>query len=149
MNHVTEDVVVTSDIPHRGRVEVEAKKRGIFYLRIPVWVAKDEVKLNGDQYDGRWERSYYMVLKADSPGDRFVVEYLLPDRETYLTVGETKYTVIWKGNTVIKIEAKSGKPELNNGLKPLVFPAYEREHLGLTAFRMVPKKLCWRKEGQI
>lgn len=138
LNRATEDVVVTSEIPHRGRVTVEAKRAGTFYLRVPVWVVKGDVKVNNELYKGKWKKQWYLELNAKKAGERFIVDYLLPDRETYLTVGETKYTVIWKGNAVIKIEPQSK-----------IFPTYDREHLGLRAFKMVPKKLCWQKGDRI
>jgi len=140
INHATGDVLVTSERPHNGRVAVTSKRAGTFYLRIPVWVLKREVKLDGKPYKGEWKKRYYMVLRADKPAVRWVVDYPLPTRETFIEVGGTRYKVRWKGNTVYSI-----KPKSDRGRKPIAFPTYNRERLRLKSFRLVPKRLCWPK----
>lgn len=137
LNHATKEVIMTSEIPYRGRVTIEAKRAGKFYLRIPVWVLKDDIKVNNKRYDGKWHKQWYLELEAKSAGEQFIIDYPLPDRESYLTVEDTQYTVIWKGNTVIKIEPESK-----------IFSTYDRKHLSLRSFRMSPKKLCYEREDK-
>ena len=102
---------VTSFLPFQGRMAVEAKRSGDFYLRPPHWAQRDRVKVyrNGKPALGQW-RGAYLLLGKVKEGDRLDVTYPLLSFVQKQAVKnapgqpDRKITVTWLGNTVRKLQ---------------------------------------------
>ena len=104
---------VTSFLPNKGKIRVEAKAADDYFIRLSQWVPKDKVAVyrNGRSVALEWQGPYAKFAKVAS-GDVLTVTYPLltfvqkqkvknekgqPDREM---------TVTWLGNTVVKLEPR-------------------------------------------
>ena len=103
LNHLTPDVLVTSERPFRGRVTVTARRACRIALRIPDWADRQALRVNGEPFGGEWIGTSYILLKAEAPDEKWVVDYPLRSIEEVFHLGAASYKVRWKGNTVLSI----------------------------------------------
>ncbi|MBN2309070.1 MAG: hypothetical protein JXR94_08875 [Candidatus Hydrogenedentes bacterium] len=102
---------VVSFLPYAGRISVESKVDGDFFVRPPSWAPRDAVKAyrNGEGAVVEWHGAY-VAFRGAKPGDCLTVTYPLVrfvQRQTVKNApGEPDrpITVTWLGNTVLKLE---------------------------------------------
>ena len=119
---------VDSHIPYVGQVDVKVKQPVDLSIRIPEWVAPDEVRVrvNGEERRVGFEGRYAQVGEVQ-PGEVATMSFPIAERREGITVEKAGYTVIRKGNEVVKIDPP-GK----------YCPLYQRDHYRENSTR-------WRK----
>lgn len=96
---------VESSRPYEGRVDVVMYRDSRLLVRVPEWVDKSRVSVgeDGREIKPRWEGSYVLFLRAEA-GKRISVRYPLPFETRAETLDGVRYTVRWKGDTVVGID---------------------------------------------
>ena len=102
---------VISFIPHRGRLELQTRSQLPICIRCPDWLAPDKAKVDGPKSlkVEKEPQSPYLRLNGLTPGAKVSVEFDLPEKEKSYTVAERRYTVKWRGDTVVKM-SPPGEP---------------------------------------
>ena len=106
---------VTAYEPSAGRLDVQARKAGTFFLRPPAWAESTAVTLCRDGDDRRMEwggpANAYVVCRDVCPGERLTLRWPVP-RFTQVFVPqsvpgrEQTITVEWLGNTVLGVSPR-------------------------------------------
>ncbi len=101
--------------PAAGRLDVQARKGGSYFLRPPAWAEPAAVTLRRGGADSRIEwggpANAYVVCRAVPPGERLTLGWAVP-RFTQVFVPQSvpgrneKLTVRWLGNQVLGIEPR-------------------------------------------
>ena len=125
LNRASAWVDVCSYIPYSGKVEIVVKKPlSALLVRMPEWVSASEQEIAVMTASGNrqftWE-GRYLNLGSAKPGEMLTVTFPISTRQTSETIGNVRYTLEIKGNTVIGID-----PPGKNG--PLYERAYFRAH---------------------
>ena len=96
---------VDSYIPYEGRVDVKIKTPCELSLRIPEWVAPDEVKcqVNGAARTPSWQGRRAVLGKVE-PKDVAMLTFPIFERTDKTRIQGKEYTLIRKGNDVVHIE---------------------------------------------
>jgi hypothetical protein len=126
LNRSTRWVDVNSYSPYEGRIEITVKDASDLFIRLPEWVDKSKVAVtvDGAPQPFSW-RGDYVHLGNLVIGQEVTVTYPLRQfTETFYLISENgspmesyKYTVTWKGDTVIGISPKGQ-----------YYPLYQREY---------------------
>jgi flagellar biosynthesis chaperone FliJ len=126
LNRATKWVDVNSYSPYEGRVEVTVKNTTDLFIRLPEWVDKSKVAvtIDGAVQPVSW-RGDYVQLSRLIRGQEVTVTYPLRHlTETFYLIPEksspmesNRYTITWKGDTVISISPKGR-----------YYPLYQREY---------------------
>jgi hypothetical protein len=89
-------------------------------VRIPSWVSVDKLKcaVNGRVYGVR-QAGNFVVFHGLKAEDVLTLEFPLLDRTATYTVGDTKYTVRFRGSTVVDISPRATDDEENKDKYPL------------------------------
>jgi hypothetical protein len=106
---------VTAYAPAAGRLDVQARKAGDYFLRPPAWVAKDAVTLDRANGAGGLEwggpANAYAVCRDVRSGERLTLRWPVP-RFTQVFVPQSvqgrsdTLTVHWLGNQVLGVEPR-------------------------------------------
>lgn len=121
LNRGSEWADIHSHIPYEGKVEIVVKKplRNVL-VRVPEWVPGNSPAVSARSKSGirqvTWE-GRYVNLGAASPGEVLTVTFPIFIRRTTETIGNVRYTLEIKGNTVVSID-----PPGKNG------PLYQRSY---------------------
>lgn len=100
----TPEVNVVSDLPETGRIRLTPTAEGTLRVRIPSWVARDQIALSvGGVAQAVQMQEPFLVAAA---GAAQTVEVTFPLRELTETetVADRQYTVTWKGDQVTALE---------------------------------------------
>lgn len=85
--------------PFEGRFSVLVHKPVDVLIRIPSWIDRANLKINGKH---SWEAS---VLRIEGiPGSRIDLEFPIPERHTEEEIRGNAYNLSWRGTTLMKIE---------------------------------------------
>jgi flagellar biosynthesis chaperone FliJ len=115
LNKATRWVDVNSYSPYEGRVEVTVKNASDLFIRLPEWVDKSKVAVTVDDASQTFSwRGDYVQLGDLMGGQEVSVTYPLRQlTETFYLIPEkgspmesNRYTITWKGDTVISISPK-------------------------------------------
>ena len=126
LNRSTKWVDVNSYSPYEGRVEVTVKSASDLFIRLPEWVDKDkvDVTVDGASPPFSWRGDYLQLVDLERGQEVSVTYPLRLFTETfYLTpenrplIESNKYTITWKGDTVIGISPRGQ-----------YYPLYQREY---------------------
>lgn len=106
---------VCSNLPYEGKIEIQAKKSGKYYIRIPAWAPRGHVKtiLNGKEVTTRFSGACnaYVYLESIYPNDNIEVNYELIDlwqniKVTPFEQETQEYKYHWIGNSVVEVLPK-------------------------------------------
>lgn len=102
LSHEAHDVRVTSHLSKEGRVEMENRSGRNLLVRIPSWVAPEDVSLtvNGSEHDKVFVNSYLLV----PPKARLsscTISFPMRDERTTELICFTKYTIGWRGDQIL------------------------------------------------
>jgi len=122
---------IDSHIPYTGRVDVKVKQPLKLFIRIPEWVKPEETrcKINSVKRSLGWDGRYAAVGTV-GPGDIIVLTFPIAERTDVVYIEKEKYTLIRKGNEVVKIDPP-GK----------YCPLYQRDHYRTNTTRWKKKKV--------
>jgi hypothetical protein len=126
LDHDGPVALVRSEVPRRGRLEVEPRVASDFLLRPPSWAPRSEVKAqrNGRPAETRWGGPAYafVIFPAARPGEILALEWPLlrfkqritqrymensEDEIGIFREGNT-YTYHWTGNFAAAVEPRGG-----------------------------------------
>jgi len=122
LNKDSDLLEVISYLPYVGKIElIIHKKVSFIYLRIPDWVEREKIQLSITDKDKKqnkqkeWAGEY---LRINGLKEKSKVKVIFPIREAKIseTIYGEKYTLEWRGDTVVSI-MPAGK----------VFPFYQRK----------------------
>ncbi len=110
----TPDLDVHSYIPARGRVELTIKKPRDVYVRIPSYVAPDELiaSVNGEALEHKTMFGPYLLIPNRSDSATAVIEFEQTVTIQQETLANTTYTEEWLGDTVWNIVPAGGRVPL-------------------------------------
>ena len=116
-NRTTPWVDVKSYLPFEGKVTVKIKNAPVLFIRVPGFVQRNEVKVNGAGKEWMWVGRYVRITNL-KPNDQVTVSYPIVEQEEVVKVLNDEYKVRWRGNTVVSIESPGR-----------MSPLYQRAHL--------------------
>lgn len=99
---------VVSFLPREGRLTVVTRRAADYWLRVPTWVARGEVRawVNSAAVEPDWQGAWVRFASAQ-PGTELTITYPLPQFEQKLHVAGRDYTYQWLGNTVVGVEPRA------------------------------------------
>ena len=120
--------IVTAYEPVAGRLDVQARKAGVYFLRPPSWATPATVTLCRNEVDSRIEwggpMNAYVVCRNVQPGEQLRLGWSVP-RFTQVFVPQSipgrseKVTVQWLGNQVLDVEPRGPYlPMFGDGVVP-------------------------------
>jgi hypothetical protein len=129
LNRASPWLDVESWLPYEGRVVLHPKTVRRVAVRLPRWVAPEEVKVagaaGGPEVVGR-----HLVVNAE-PGKSVEIYFPLHEQTATYTVDGTAYTFRFRGNDVITVEPRTGGPGY--------YPMYADRSGGAPAARTVER----------
>ena len=114
MKGLRQPAKVISSLPERGRLDVIARKPGNYFLRPPAWAPRAQVRVlrGGGAVAVKWAGPAlaYVNLQDVKPGEVLTLVYPLVTWKQVVGIWPTKpdlkFTIWWKGNTVIEMEPR-------------------------------------------
>jgi hypothetical protein len=105
LNRASPWVDLDSSIPYEGRVDLKIKQRCELSVRIPEWVKPDQVsaRVNGADRSLSWDGRYAVVGKVQ-PKDVVTLRFPVFERTDKVHIQGKEYTLIRKGNDVVRID---------------------------------------------
>ena len=108
LNRASKWADVYSYIPYEGRVDLRIKQPcASLLVRAPEWVESNSpqivCKVNGVSRKLNWE-GRYVNAGAGKAGDTLVVTFPIGERTVKEKLGDSVYTLVIKGNTVVSID---------------------------------------------
>ena len=96
---------VDSYIPYEGRVDVRVKRTCDLSIRIPEWVSREQVscKVNDADCGLSWDGRYAALGKVESESTASLT-FPIFERTDKVHIQGTDYTIIRKGNEVVRID---------------------------------------------
>jgi len=114
LNRDSEWAKVISSLPEHGRIDVLARKPGNYFLRPPAWAPRAQVRVacGGHPVPVEWAGPAlaYVKLKDVKSGEILTLVYPLVTWKQAVGIWPTKpdlkFTILWKGNSVVDMEPK-------------------------------------------
>ena len=133
LNRASQWADVDSYIPYEGRVDVKVKQACSLSVRIPEWVAVEEVEATvvGHPRELAWDGRYAVIGEVE-PGDVAALTFPISERTVKETMGypfAVDYTLVIKGNTVVFIDPPGEH-----------YPFYQRERYRENEVRWVKRQ---------
>ena len=118
LNRASKWADVDSHIPYTGRVDVRIKQAVELSVRIPEWVAPDQVrvKVDGVDPDPGWRGRYAEVGRVE-PGQTATLTFPIGDHTEKVWIEKEHYTLSRRGNNVLSISPRGQW-----------YPFYQGEH---------------------
>jgi hypothetical protein len=107
--------------PFDGRVDIIPQAPGAVRVRLPRWVRQKDVAVfvADKPASGAYENGY-LVLAHVPDGVRVSVRYPLRELTESVMAGGQRYTIQWRGDTVVGVSPSLGRePTYQNRLKPV------------------------------
>ena len=126
LNRVSPWLDVASYLPYEGLVELRNKRAECIAVRIPGWVDSSSVttEVNGGAA-APLKSGNYLLFTALKPGDLIALRFSVEERTERYTIGETTYTTVLRGSTVVDIAPRlTDTPEHRSK-----YPFFVRAHL--------------------
>ncbi len=106
LTRTSPDATLTTAMPATGRAEVVLGKDVEVLIRVPRWLDASRMKitLEGQAVDtaGRLDKTgHYIALGGHARGTRIGIGFPLEDRIETERIGNTLYTLRWRGNYVV------------------------------------------------
>lgn len=104
------EATVVSFLPDQGRLTVTPKQDGVFYVRIPGFVSRNQVSAwrNGRKSNRIVWQGDYVLFASARKGEELTVTYPLSTFDQKLHRAGKDYTFHWKGNALTGIEPRDG-----------------------------------------
>jgi len=101
-DHEDDNVAVKSPYPH-GQLEVQVKKPAPLHVRIPTWVNRKQLRIDGIESEVRWSNGYLFI--AEPPVNRpVVINYELATEEIVLNHRTRDIRVRLRGDEVAAMD---------------------------------------------
>jgi len=108
LNRASPWMDIDSYLPHEGRVVLHNKQAHTAAVRIPGWISSDAVTwFINDRPIMPPVAGRYAVLAGLRPGDVIRHEFPLPQTRECYTIGDTAYTVTFRGSTVVDLSPRA------------------------------------------
>jgi hypothetical protein len=124
-NRDAPEAKVVSFLPDKGRLTVIPKQSGAFFVRIPGFVAHDQVTAwrNAHRSDRVVWRGDYVMFASARKGEELTVTYPLVTFDQKLHRAGKDYTFHWKGNALTGLDPKNDVWPLFKKI-PCAIPAF-------------------------
>ena len=139
LNRASPWIDLDSYLPYQGKVVLKNKTAQKAYVRIPLWADKKAVRCQVNQRDvsPHWLNNY-LIIEGLAARDVVAIEFPMVESTAKYTLPSYRqqYTCHFKGNTLVDISPRGGRPalaqmasddgsrfEINNG-----YPIYMRDH---------------------
>lgn len=122
LNRASAWMDVDSYLPYEGKVVLHNKQAHTARVRIPSWLGNTPIHatLNGRGIDAP-RTGRFLLFEGLNPGDVITLTFAVPRSTEQYTIDGTKYTVTFRGSTVVDIEPR------DHSLHS--YPLYERERM--------------------
>jgi hypothetical protein len=104
---------VDSYLPYEGKVVLHNRQARTAMVRIPRWVQAETVTCQLEHPGSAGGKTLYpprvgnyLMVEGLRPHDKIVMEFPLKEETDYYTIDGIKYTVVFKGSTVIDISPR-------------------------------------------
>jgi DUF1680 family protein len=123
LNRDTKWLRVSSYQPYEGRIDVLVHQAETVHIRVPDWVDKRIVALqvDGGNSPFEWAGSYVKIANLKQ-GQKVRLQYPLRELTSTERIGGRRYSVTWKGDTVLEI-----RPAEECWAAPPIYPLYQRQ----------------------
>ncbi len=122
LNRASAWMDIDSYVPYEGKVVLRNKKAHTAIVRIPGWLAMDEVMFFvNDQPADPARLEHRVILNGLEAGDVIRLEFPIEERTEKVYMNGMSYTLTFRGPTLIEISPRNTEQD--------IFPTYEREHL--------------------
>jgi hypothetical protein len=113
LNRASSWMDIDSYLPYEGKVELHNKQARTALVRIPSWVAMEEVKSFVNDSPAHPARSgRYLVFESLQGGATLRLEFPNPEVKEEHTIAGEQYQFVLRGSTVIDIEPRPKDPDL-------------------------------------
>ena len=112
LNRVSPWMDVDSHLPYEGKVVLYNKQANTAIVRIPSWTELDKVECTISSASGKEKRvdpprfGNRLIIQGLKKGDKITLEFPVPKSTDQYTINEIKYTIKFKGSTVIDISPR-------------------------------------------
>lgn len=106
INRDSKWVKVISYLPYRGEVQILMHQALPLSVRIPSWVEKDKVNVyvENKEFTPVWDANKeYIKVDSLQRDEKVTIIFPMKKRKEQVQAGEQKYTLSWRGNTVVSI----------------------------------------------
>ena len=109
LNRASPWMDVDSFLPYQGKVVLHNKQAHTALVRIPGWVDAGKVQSWVERATGSKQKAEppaggrYLLFQGLQQGDKIVLEFPLTESRTQYTINGKKYTVSFRGSTVVDI----------------------------------------------
>ncbi len=116
LNRSSRQVDIESHLPCAGRVDIRVKEQCLLAVRIPGWVARNDVRcdVNGRAREISWDGAFAKLGRV-RPGGIVRIRFPVEEIRTKQKIGEQRCDLVVRGSTVVAID-----PEAK------VYPLYRR-----------------------
>ena len=123
LNRASPWLDVDSYLPYEGKVVLRNKAADRVAVRIPSWVNREAVRCSvNEEQTSPLRLGNYLVFGGLNRGDAVTIEFPVVDTTETYSVGDTKYTCRFRGNTLVEISPRDDKST--------AYPLYLRDHYG-------------------
>jgi len=112
--------------PFEGRFDIVVHKPVRIAVRIPKWIAKPSVTMDGQPISPRVAGGWLRIEDA-RPGSRIELRFPIPERRTEEEIGGRTYRLSWRGITLMKIEPPGE-----------IYPIFQRNLESMAELNAVP-----------
>ena len=112
--------------PFEGRFDIVVRKPVRIAVRIPKWIAKPSVTMDGQPISPRVAGGWLRIEDA-RPGSRIELRFPIPERRTEEEIGGRTYRLSWRGITLMKIEPPGE-----------IYPIFQRNLESMAELNAVP-----------
>ncbi len=125
LNRASPWMDIDSYLPYQGKVVLHNKKARTAWLRIPAWVDDSQLKSFINEEVAQPTRlANYLIFENLGKTDTIQLEFPVPEETDQQTIHRTKYTITYRGSTIVDIQPRNPDPKM--------VPLYERDFMKAT-----------------
>ena len=125
LNRASPWMDIDSYLPYQGKVVLHNKKARTALVRIPAWIDAEELKsfLNGEAVTPP-HLGNHLIFESLDKEDEVRLEFPVPEETDQQTIHRTKYTITYRGSTIVDIQPRNSDPQKH--------PLYQRDLMKAT-----------------
>ena len=112
LNRASAWMDIDSYLPYEGKVVLRNKKARSALVRIPAWIDAGELKafLNGEAV-APTHLGNHLIFESLGKEDEIRLEFPVPEETDRQTIHRTKYTITYRGSTIVDIQPRNSDPK--------------------------------------
>ena len=125
LNRVSPWMDIDSYLPYEGKVVLHNKQARTALVHIPAWVDRNQLKsFVNDEGAHPTRLANYLIFENLGKKDRIKLEFPVPEETDQQTIHRTKYTITYRGSTIVNIQPRNPDPKM--------YPLYQRDFMKAT-----------------